>query len=390
LDNSLIPVVRTKVDAFKQNKYVQKLVKMNRLLLFVVVLPNIFSVFYFCFFASDVYVSESDFIVKTPTETSSSTSSGLLSMLSSAGGAQPANPGDAYSVQQYILSRDAAQSLIKKLDIKNKYSAKNIDRLSRFTGLYWDSSFEAFYKYYLRRVDVEIDTLSAITTLTVRAYSAQDAYQLNLQLLEMAEQLVNEMNLRGKQDLIDYAAADVARAESIEKKAERALAIYRNANKLLDPVQESTANIQLIGTLRNELIAAEAQLDQVRKFAINNPQIPVLEKNIASLKASIASETNKTAGNQQSLAMHAEQLDRLVLEQTTASTILASATANLEDARSKVLRKALYVERIVQPNQPDIATEPRTLFAIITILILSLFIWGVFELFVATAKEHRS
>jgi capsular polysaccharide transport system permease protein len=46
------------------------------------------------------------------------------------------------------------------------------------------------------------------------------------------------------------------------------------------------------------------------------------------------------------------------------------------------------LERIVQPNQPDIAIEPRRFRAVVIVLLLGLLAWGIMSLLVASIREH--
>ena len=68
--------------------------------------------------------------------------------------------------------------------------------------------------------------------------------------------------------------------------------------------------------------------------------------------------------------------------------MLASSMSTLELARSEAQRKQLYLERIVQPNKPDSATEPRRIRNIFVTLAVSLIIWGIISLLVAGIREH--
>jgi capsular polysaccharide transport system permease protein len=67
---------------------------------------------------------------------------------------------------------------------------------------------------------------------------------------------------------------------------------------------------------------------------------------------------------------------------------LATALAALESARNEAQRKQLYLERLVQPNLPDRALEPRRIRSILMVLALGLVLWGVVSLVVASVKEH--
>ncbi|MEI7825099.1 MAG: hypothetical protein WCI01_07355, partial [Chlorobiaceae bacterium] len=62
---------------------------------------------------------------------------------------------------------------------------------------------------------------------------------------------------------------------------------------------------------------------------------------------------------------------------------------SLEQARNEAQRQQLYLERIVQPNTPDIAIEPQRLKAILTIFVVGLLVWGILSLLVAGVREHH-
>ena len=69
-------------------------------------------------------------------------------------------------------------------------------------------------------------SVSSISVLRVRAYTAEGARDMNEQLLQMGERLVNNLNTRSRQDLIRVAEQEVKVAEERAKDAaNRALAI---------------------------------------------------------------------------------------------------------------------------------------------------------------------
>ena len=71
-----------------------------------------------------------------------------------------------------------------------------------------------------------------------------------------------------------------------------------------------------------------------------------------------------------------------------ADRTLGGALAALDSARSEAARKQLYLERLVQPNLPDMAMEPRRLRSVLTVFVLGLILWGVVSLVVASVREH--
>lgn len=361
---------------------IERSTKAHKLLWLTVVLPTLTAIFYFGFIATDVYISESRFVVRSPER---QTASPLGILLKGTGFTR--SQDDSYSVQDFILSRDAMRVLDQKLDLRAAY--KNGDFVSRFPGLDWDDSFENMHRYYQRMVGVQLDPISSIATVTVRAFGPEESQQINKLLLEMSEALVNQLNERGRQDMIRFAANEVSLAENKAKLAALALARYRNEKGVIDPEKQSAIPLQQIAKLQEEMIATKSQLAQVQLLAKENPQIPVLKQRIQMLQTEIDLESARVAGGSRSLASKAAEFQRLALEKEFADRQLASALVSLEQARNEVQRQQLYLERIAQPSLPDAAMEPRRLRTIFAVFVLGLIVWGVLSMLIAGIKEHQ-
>jgi capsular polysaccharide transport system permease protein len=123
--------------------------------------------------------------------------------------------------------------------------------------------------------------------------------------------------------------------------------------------------------------------------APSNPQVATLQAQAARLRASIADASARVVGQgSNSLSAKFPAFSRLVLEKDIADRQLGASIASLEAARSEAARKQLYLERLVQPNLPDVAIEPRRLKSVFTVLVLGLVAWGVFSLLLAGVREH--
>lgn len=361
-----------------------RLKKISPLFLFTVIIPTLLAIIYFGFIASDVYVSESRFTVRSPEK---STPTGLGALFKSSGFP---NAGDeVYAAQDYVQSRDALMALNEKNAFLQAYSAPSISVFNRFPGLLGGSKFEELYEYYQTKVDVRYETSSSIVTLRMRAYTPQDARRFNEQLLEMAEATVNKLNERGRQDLIRFAQREVDEAKAFSQKSAMALSAFRNAVGIVDPEKQATVQIQMISKLQDELIATRTQLTETRTVSPQNPQIEVLAARAQSLNEEINKQLGLIAGSSQSLSSRAAQYQRVLLDNQFAEKQLAGAMASLTEARNEANRKQAYVERIVQPNMPDEPLEPRRWRGILSTLILGLAAWGIISMLVAGMLEHR-
>lgn len=346
--------------------------------------PTMVALVYYSLLASDVYISESRFLVRRPQKPAQT---GIVSDLLLGSGLSHSQD-DTYSVRDYILSRDALKELESTLGLRQSFASPRINVLDRFPGVWLDAHFEEFYRYYGKHVSVDYDTVSSISALRVRAYSADEAYRINAQLLTMGERLINALNDRSSQDLINFAQAEVERAADKAKQASLAMLAYRSSHAVFEPERQAVLQLEGVAKLQQELVSNKADLAQLKKISPDNPQIAALSTRGQTLRGAIAAEAAKVTGEKGSFSAHAPDYERLALDVEFADKQVSVAFAALESARSEAMQKQLYLERLVQPNVPDKAMEPRRIRSIATVALISLIAWGVATLLIASVREH--
>jgi capsular polysaccharide transport system permease protein len=350
----------------------------------LVLLPTVVAIIYFGLVASDIYISESRYLLRSPQR---QVQAGLVGQLLQSTGLSHSQD-DTYAVRDYILSRDALKELDDKVGVRKSFSSAHIDLFNRFAGLGWDKSFEEFYRYYGKHVGIEYDPVTSISILTVRAFTAEDAYKINGLLMEMSEQFVNTLNDRSRQDLIRFGDNEVKIASEKVKDASLALLTYRSSQSIFEPDRQATLQLEGVAKIQQELISTEAELVQLTKLSPDNPQISSLKSRAETLRNAIASEASKVTGARGSFSARAPNFERLALDVEFADKQLGVALAELETARAEAQQKQLYLERLVQPNLPDMALQPRRIRSIFTTFLLGLIAWGVLSMFVASVREH--
>jgi len=174
-----------------------------------VFLPTLAAGVYYFYIASDLYVSEAQFIVKMQTP---QTSSLLGTFLQSSGLTR--SEDDTFSVNSFITSRDAVRLLQDHDHLRDVFDRPEADIITRFPSRIWGSSFEQLYKHYQNFVDVTYDSVTGVTTLQVMAYRAGDAQRIAQALLGYSENLVNKLNERAEQDSLAFARGEVKSAEA--------------------------------------------------------------------------------------------------------------------------------------------------------------------------------
>ncbi len=235
---------------------------------------------------------------------------------------------------------------------------------------------------------MEYDSTSSISTLTVHAFTAADAHKINNELLQMSERLVNTLNERSRQDLIRFAEAEVKLATEKATAAGVALFEYRSKHAVFEPDKQAAIQLGSVAKIQEELVSTEAQLAQLRKLSPSNPQIAGMESRADTLRRAIASEAAKVTSANGSFSARAPEFERLTLDSVFADKQLGVALADLETARSDALRQQLYLERLVQPNLPDKAMEPRRIRSMFTVFLIGVIAWGVASLLIAAIREH--
>lgn len=256
--------------------------RIDRLFWLTVVIPTAISIMYFGFVATDVYTSESSFVVRSPERPMTSPLGALLK-----GSGFSRAQDDSYTVHEYVLSRDALRVLVQSIALDKAFANPDVDRFSRFAGLDPDKSFEALHRYYQKKVSVLTDSTSSITSLSVKAFTARDALNVNTELLKQSETLVNRMNERGRRDLIHYSQAEVDLAQQKAKVTGLALADYRNRQGVVDPERQATAKLLQVAKVQDDLIATTTQLVLLKASTPKNPQIPILQLRATTLEQEI-------------------------------------------------------------------------------------------------------
>ena len=352
----------------------------------IVGLPTLIAGVYYFAIASDLYLSEAKFILRSPKQVQAS---GIGALLQSTGLGRAED--DTAAVQEFITSRDVVRKLEQKNDLREVFNRREGDYVTRFPGiLFWRTDFEALYRRYDHFVSVETNTSTGVTTLAVKAYRPGDSQMLATALLTYSEQLVNELNERARRDALGTARREVERAEQRISQIQKELTAYRVQQKMLDPKSASTGVLELIGQMKAAQTNARAQLGELLNNSPNSPQIPLVKTRIASLDKLIAEEGGKLSGESDSVVASLTEYERLTLDRELAEKALASAFTSLEAARLEAQRQQLYLETIAQPNLADYPLYPKRFVSFVMVVASCLLVYGIAWLLVASAREHAA
>ncbi len=351
-----------------------------------VILPVLFSTIYYFGIATNQYVSESRFVIKAPNQRSAQTTSfaNLIQATGLSSGQEQSN-----EVIDFIRSRSALTVLQRELKIQQAYGADRADLISRFPRPWQRNAFEDLFKYYQDKIDVSRDHDTGLVVLRTVAFSPKDAADINGLLLRQSENLINQLNEVYRKKSISEAEGRVIEAEARVRAALKAVSDYRSKVKLVEPLKEATGVVEITNRLITQRAALEAQLSTVRQVTPDHPSIPALRQQIASLDREIANQSARLVGEgDNTISRKLPDYEALVTEQELATQLLVLSQTTLAQARTEALKQQFYLERVVEPNVPDLPEYPKPFRTVLTILGFALCIYFIIWMFVVGILEH--
>ncbi|PRH83918.1 lipopolysaccharide biosynthesis protein [Labrys okinawensis] len=344
------------------------------LLVLVVVLPNIASIGYFGFIASDQYESIAKFTV----------SSGALPKMDDLGSATGLPPMAIVQDTMIVVSYAESQALVAKLqdaiDLRKYYSSDKIDYFSRFNAAL---PIEKFTNYWTRRSSAAVSMPSGIVTLRVRAFSAADAKTIATAVVQQCEAMINQLNERMFKDTVAASERDLQLAGEALKSTRVAYEKARNAEGVFDVKEESKNLGTLLTQLEGQLLTMQSEYATRSAYvAADAPQMRLAAQRIASLKEQVKGVQNRITSMQQqgdngALSQKLSRFANLDLEQKIAEKRYAQASISLNMARIYSERKMLYLHTVEMPAEAEEPRYPRRVLTIGLVLLGSILAWFI-------------
>lgn len=350
--------------------------------LFFVVVPTLLAVIYYSFFATGMYLSEARFSVRGP-EGGPGGSELMILLGQNSGGVV----ADAYVIRDYIHSLDMLVKLDERLQLREHYSDRNADILSRLAQ---DASVEEFTEYYRKVVEINFDPSSSIMTLRVRAYTPDMARLMVENVLELSEQIVNDLRERSLRDSLTLARSELTIAEQRVSESREALKGFRDIRELLNPQATAGSLLALVAQLEADAARVRTELAEVRAYMRDeSARVVALKARIAALEEQIKDEKSRLTGSDKRVLNEVvSDYERLLTEQEFAQKQYVSAMTSLETARVQAQAKSRYLVVFSSPHQPDESVWPKRIRSSILFFVFASLIFGIISLVIAAVREH--
>ncbi len=351
----------------------------------VVIAPVIVAAVYLFAVASNRYVSETKYIVRSG---GGSSLAGVTSLVQTQGLSRATD--ENYVVNEYIKSRDIVSVMAERDHLRDLFDRPEADLFSRFPNFYSRNDLEHLFKRYLSAIDVSLDETAGITTLRAIAYRGEDARNLASLVMTHADAFINKLNDRAHDDELQYAQMIVDKAREKTADVEAKLTLFRNAHGTVDPGRELLASLELISRLSEQQAKFEAALSRQMTLTPSSPSNDSLKDKIQSYKDEIAKLKSGVVGGAGSTASSLSAYELLVLERQLSAKSLEAAVLNFERAREEAQQKHLYIETVAEPSLADTPEYPRRFLDLLISALVAGGVWVIQRSLRINASEHGS
>jgi capsular polysaccharide transport system permease protein len=343
------------------------------------------AVMYWGLIASDRYVSEAHVIIQQ-IDPPAGTGLDISSMIGMSGGSTRA---DQMFLRDHLLSVDMLAKLDSQLGLREHYSDRRYDMLSRLWSK--DISQERFHSYYLSRIGVMFDDNAGVLIVHAEAFTPEKAHEIASLLVEEGERYMNQMARRLAQEQVAFIEKQVEQISERVITARQAVLTFQNERNLVSPQGTAEALFGIISQLEGRLIELKTQRDALLGYQqAQSPAVVDVDLQVAAVKKQIAREQARlTSSERQTLNRIVEEYQRLEMNAEFAREMYKAGLTALEKHRVEAGRMLKMVSVLQRPTHPQYPLEPRRIYNTTVFILLTLLLAGILTLLKVIVRDHR-
>ena len=347
-----------------------------------VLLPTALAGWYFFVVATPMYTAHSEFVIQQATP-----SSGAIAGLFS--GTSFATSQDSVVVQGYLQSPEAMERLDRDKGFRTHFSAAGIDPIQRLSPTANNSQT---YKLFRNYVKISYDPTEGVIKMDVSSANAQKSVDFSRALISYAEEQVDHLTKRLRDDQMQSAGASFEDAQRKLGEAQAGLVALQQKYKTFNSEVDATMISGQISALETQITAENLSLAQMQ----SNPQpnqarMDPVKRRIASLRDQIDQLKGKLTegtGSDASVATVQSQLVMAQADVTTRQMMLAQATTAVESSRIEANRQTRYLSVAVDPTAPDEASYPKAFENTLVVMLIFAGLYLMFSMTIAILREQ--
>jgi capsular polysaccharide transport system permease protein len=348
-------------------------------------LPTLLAAWYFTMIATPLYSTKSQFVIQTSAPPASSGVGGLLS------GSPMANSQDSIVVQGYLQSRDAMLRLDADVGFRTMFEAETMDPLQRLGS---DDNMDAAYSIYQNNVLISYDSTEGIIKMEVIAPDPQISAEWSEKLISYAEEQVDNLSKRARDDTMAGAQQSYLEAEKAVKDAQVRVIELQEKFKTLSSEAEVGLITSQIGALETQLTQEILSLAQMESNETPNlARMEPVKRRIATLEEQIALLRSRLTENQDGGVSLARIQGELLVAQADVQTrqlLLGQALQAMENSRIEANRQVRYLSVSVVPVPNDSPSYPRAFENTLVTMLILLGIYLMVSMTISILREQVS
>ncbi|GAB1478339.1 capsule polysaccharide transporter [Paracoccaceae bacterium] len=355
---------------------------MARLFVFVI-LPTILAGVYYYTIATPLYSTKTAFVIQ---QAEPAAAAGMSSLLR---GTPMASSQDSIAVQGYLQSQVAMSRLEADNGFRAHFSAPDIDPIQRIPP---DASEGEVYRLYRKTVKISYDPTEGVIQMETIAADPQKAVEFAEALIGYAEEQVDQMTLRLRDDQMKGALEAYNEAEAKLADANRRVVELQERFKTISSEVEVSLITSQIGQLEGQLTQDKLSLAQMESNeSPNAARMEPLKRRITTLEEEISRLRAKLTEDSASGLSVAKIQSELLMAQADVQTrqmLLASSLQAMESSRVEANRQTRYLAVSVAPVAPDEASYPRAFENTLVVLLIFTGVYLMISMTVAILREQ--
>ena len=355
----------------------------------LVLIPTGLAAWYLFTIAEDRFASRTAFSVRSNDMTAPVEIFGAVTQLGTSSAVT-----DGQIIYDFINSQPMLELARERLPLEDIYNRHPTDRLYALGS---DRAVEDILWHWKRMVDVSLDPSSGILTVEARAFTAEDARAIAVEVLSASGALVNQLSEGAREDAIRHAEGELGMAEARLRQIRTRLRTFRDIEQEVDPTQNAQAALGLVATLEEEQARAQVRLDSLNSVLDGDaPRLRALRREIDTLDQRISQERTRLGTGERVRVDDARPLsevvgefEELVVDREFAEQAYTLALATYEQAQADARRQSRHLAVHIPPTLSEEAEYPDRPVLLGAIFGLCLAFWGILTLIIANIRERR-
>ncbi|QOP41443.1 hypothetical protein [Sulfurimonas marina] len=342
------------------------------------------SSFYIVFLKSELYESKTALIVRDMNQNPTTSTLGL-SLLGMGSSSQLQ---DSKIVEEYLKSLDVYTLVDQKFHLTEHYKSDAIDFVERLSD---DATQEEVLDFYNKHLIVYYDEVSGILSVAFAHVDPKKAQEILEFLVQNVDYQINEFNRKKAKKQLTFVEGEFSKAKEKMEHSTAELEAYQNKHLLLDPTTEAISSSGIIAELEASLTQKQIEY-ATKKSYLNedNFELVNLKNEIIQIKQTIEKTKKSLTGNEKNpLNKVLIAYEKLKMQLEFDTEVYKNALIQLETTKIDVAKNDKTLSVVSKPNLPDGYTYPNKPKAFITILIITLLMYGIFSMLSQIIKDHK-